>query len=191
MTSRLSPDQDTSLKEITGPAIVYLNKQDEILWVIERERKSWKRPWQFFVPAWKKMKDEDVMHAVFRETAEETGLNCKSFKMADFQSKWNIILQTDDSKIDISVFSYNKKLDSNILLKNNNFFQNEIIQRTFLDIKELLEFDVSKIRPWLYEILYLFLGWTIKDKIYIEDGEYHPNDFARIKDIKREIKRLL
>jgi hypothetical protein len=38
-------------------------------------------------------------------------------------------------------------MDANILEKNNNFYEHEIIQRVFINIREILEFDIDKIRP--------------------------------------------
>jgi hypothetical protein len=58
-----------------------------------------------------------------------------------------VYLDTNDVKIDIEVFSSTKEFDPQILEKYNNFFEYEIIQRTFINIREILEFDIDKIRP--------------------------------------------
>jgi hypothetical protein len=38
-------------------------------------------------------------------------------------------------------------MDTKILETNNNFYEHEIIQRVFINIREILEFDIDKIRP--------------------------------------------
>jgi len=185
-------------KHITGPAWVFFNTKGELLCIIEREgekqNKNWKRAGQLFIPAWKKRMHETMQEAMIRELWEETWIKkeSNSINEANLESKWMIYLDTNDVKIDIEVFSSTKELDPQILEKHNNFFEYEIIQRTFINIREILEFDIDKIRPWLYEILYLFYGYgRTQNAIKLENGQYSKKEMKRIEKIKQELYDLL
>lgn len=190
-------DNPKGKRIITWPAGIYHSKNGKILLVIEREWwpqwQSWKKPGQFFVPAGKKRQNETMLGALIRETWEETGIkeeyNIISENNLLFKGK--VGLETNNEILLIDVFNCNKELDLNVLEKHPTFFDNEIIQRTFFDIKELLEFDVSIIRPWLYEILYILLWWKIEERTLIKNGEYRKQDRNKITDLKQNIKDLL
>lgn len=187
-----SSNNISQLREVTWPAMVYRNTNDEILMIIEREVRSRKRPGQIFVPAGKKRPNDGMLATALRESEEETWIPRKFLKSDKFAFKGIVPLRTNDAKLDINVYEYQERLPDKILEQNADFFQKEIIQRTFIKIKEVLDFDTDKIRPWLFEILLVLLGWKLSDeKIFIEDGRYHATDFKRIQDIKRQIKYLL
>ncbi len=185
-------------KHITGPAWVFFNTKWELLCVIEREgekqNKSWKRAGQLFVPAWKKRAHEKMEETMIRELWEETWIKKELNIISELslESKWLLSLHTNDVNIDIEVFTSMKEFDPQILEKCNKFFEYEIIQRTFINIREILEFDIDKIRPWLYEILYLFYGCgEIQNAIKLENGQYSKKEMKRIEKIKQEIYDLL
>ena len=192
----MSESINTSKKRlITGPTWIYFNTKGELLVVIEKEwekqNKSRKRAWQLFVPAGKQREGDTIEDTLLRETEEETGIKRDLLEIQFLEPKGKIELETEDAQLIMNVFEYNKLLDSNILEKNSAFFVHEIVQRTFLNIRDILEFDQNKIRPWLYEILYVFLWGKIEERIYSENGEYKKSDKDRIDALKKEIENLL
>lgn len=179
---------------ITWPAGVFFNTKWELLCIIEREEKSRKRKGQLFVPAWKKRSNETMEQTMIRELWEETWIkkDLGIIKESDLQDKGIIPLETDDTHLDVQIFSSKEDMDTKILETNNNFYEHEIIQRVFINIREILEFDIDKIRPWLYEIFYVFYGCgDIKDIVRIENGQYAKSEIKRIEAMKQEISDLL
>ena len=135
-----------------------------------------------------------MKQTMIRELWEETWIkeDLGIIKESDLQDKGIIPLETNDVHLDVQVFSSKRDMDANILEKNNNFYEHEIIQRVFINIREILEFDIDKIRPWLYEIFYVFYGCgDIKDTIRIENGQYAKSEMKRIEAMKQEINDLL
>lgn len=184
-------------KIITWAAGIFFNTKWEILSVLEREgekqQKSRKRAGQLFVPAWKKRSHETMKEAMRREAWEEGGLKeeFNIFGENDLHQKWELKLETHDAILSVEVFWCKKELAPDVLETYHNFYTHEIIQRAFFDIRELLEFDLDKIRPWLYEIIYLFYWGKVEETIYIENGKYRAEDGKRIEDIKQKIRDLL
>jgi len=184
-------------KYITGPAGILLNTRGELLCVIEREgkkqQKSRKRAGQLFVPAGKQRLGESMEDTMLREIWEETWIK-KEFDIienAKLKKKGRFSLETNDTNIDIEVFQYQTELDVDILDRYKDFYHHEIIQRAFFDIREVLEFDIDKIRPWLLEILYIFYGWKIDATVKIENGIYAKEERKRIVKMKQDIDDLL
>lgn len=181
---------------ITGPAGVFFNTKGEILGVREREgEREWKtrkRAGQLFVPGGKKRSHETLEAAMIREVWEEAGIKeeLHIIQQDKLDHKWTLHLETHDTNLVVEVFGHKEHLDSHILEKHHDFFSHEIIQRAFFNIREILEWDIDKIRPWLYEILYIFYGGKIEETIQIENGKYRMEDIQRIDKIRQEMKYL-
>ncbi len=182
-------------KIITGPVIIYHNTKNEILSVIEREDRPRKKQWQFFLPAGKKRHEEpdDMIPTALRETEEEAWIPRRTkegveiLKSELFKNRGVVVLETEKQQLQFTILEYQEKLPQDILETYNKFFKQEIIQRAFLNIFEILKLDNSQLRPWVMEILDLFYSWDEQEIIEVWDCEYSPKDYNKIRFLKEKI----
>lgn len=159
--------------EVVGVAGVIRDSKENIFFVLENEKKAWKKPWQWSISMETVEKWESLEQALKRWLYEELWINISNFNLI---SKSPLLFYVYDSNkdkiISVEIYVYNIYLTKKQEEIAKNFSNWEIKKVNIFSISDILNWKVKPLRPWAKEAI-LVSNWKLEKKeIFIKDWEY-------------------
>jgi 8-oxo-dGTP pyrophosphatase MutT (NUDIX family) len=178
LKSAITCDSNVEIKKVYWVAIEIINTKWEILFIIEWENKVWKKEWQISVPMGTIEKWELPINTLIRELKEEVLIDIlkEDINIWDIKEIWDFVMYVNG--VNIHLKKYRLQLRKEIEYWIPEW---EEIKDVFWSKKNYLKNKkISKIRPWLLEIIWennnnsssiVFIeNWTYNTKINYADN---------------------
>ena len=169
-------------KTIEWVFLLLETEEEEMIFVEENNEKDrpWKRQGQYFFPAGTKEDEESLEKTIDREFEEETWLNGAATIIEKTLKKiWELLLETEEYLLKANVYTWKIPWDTKI--KEHKFNSHEIKKIIIDHPNNLLNTELTMIRPWLIEALLLKEGIPCKEVVFIENWVYKDTIWTKNK----------